>query len=71
MANEILAPLPGKIIEVKTQAGAVLSKDEEALTIEAMKMEMPLVAPCDGTVKEVRVKQGDAVQKDDVLVVME
>ncbi|MEJ2067048.1 MAG: biotin/lipoyl-binding protein [Deltaproteobacteria bacterium] len=40
-------------------------------TLEAMKMEMPVVAPVSGTVKEVNVKPGDEVTSDTVLMVIE
>ena len=71
MAEEILAPLAGKVVKVTLEVGASVEEDEEALILEAMKMETPVYVPCDGTVKEVRVKAGDAVEEDDVLAVIE
>lgn len=71
MAEEILAPLAGKIFKVYISAGAKVEEDDEAIVIEAMKMETPIFAPCSGTVKEVRVKEGDTVEEDDVLAVIE
>jgi acetyl-CoA carboxylase biotin carboxyl carrier protein len=60
MAEKILAPLAGKVVE-----------DDEAMVIEAMKMENEVFVPCDGTVKEVLVKEGASVEEDDVLAVIE
>jgi acetyl-CoA carboxylase biotin carboxyl carrier protein len=71
MTQEITAPLAGKILEIDLEVGAKIEEDEEALIIEAMKMETPIYAPCNGTVKEVKVKQGDIVEEDDVLVIIE
>jgi acetyl-CoA carboxylase biotin carboxyl carrier protein len=71
MAQEITAPLAGKILQLNVKAGAKIEEDEEALIIEAMKMETPIYAPCDGAVKEVRVKEGDIVEEDQVLIVIE
>jgi len=71
MAQEITAPLAGKVLQIDLEVGAKLEEDEEALIIEAMKMETPIYAPCNGTVKEVKVKEGDTVEEDDVLVIIE
>lgn len=71
MAQEILAPLAGKIVQLNIEVGAKVEEDDEALIIEAMKMETPVFAPCNGTVKEVKVKKGDNVEEDDLLAVIE
>jgi len=71
MAQEITAPLAGKVLQMDLEVGAKIEEDEEALIIEAMKMETPIYAPCNGTVKEVKVKEGDTVEEDDVLVIIE
>ena len=71
MAQEITAPLAGKVLQMDLEVGAKIEEDDEALIIEAMKMETPIYAPCNGTIKEVRVKEGDTVEEDDVLVVIE
>ena len=71
MAEEILAPLSGKIIQLYMAAGQSVEEDEEVLVIEAMKMETPVFAPVSGTIAEVRVKQGDEVEEDDVLALID
>ncbi|AOY60591.1 MULTISPECIES: acetyl-CoA carboxylase biotin carboxyl carrier protein subunit [Desulfococcus] len=70
MTEEILAPLAGKIVKINLEVGAKVEEDDEALIIEAMKMETPVFVPCDGTVKEVRVKEGDSVEEEDVLAII-
>lgn len=70
MAEEILAPLAGKIVKIHLEAGAAVEEDDEAVIIEAMKMETPVYVPCDGTIKEIKVKVGDQVEEDDVLAVV-
>ena len=52
MAEEILAPLAGKVIRMDLEVGKAVEEDEEILMIEAMKMETPVFAPCSGTVRE-------------------
>ena len=71
MAEEILAPLAGKIIQLSLEVGATVEEDEEILVIEAMKMETPVFAPMSGTIKEVRVDEGDEVEEDQVLAVID
>ena len=71
MAQEVLAPLAGKIVQLSLEVGAKVEEDDEAMVIEAMKMETPVFVPCDGTVKELKVKEGDEVEEDDVLAVIE
>jgi len=71
MAENIEAPLAGKIIEMNLTVGQSVEEDEEILIIEAMKMETPVFAPCSGTVKEIRVKEGDDVEEDQILAVID
>ena len=71
MAQEIAATLPGKVSAVNINVGDKVEEDEEALVIEAMKMETPIFVPCDGTVKEVLVKKGDEVEENDLLAIIQ
>lgn len=71
MSIEILAPMPGKIVDVLVEVGDQVSEDDELLILEAMKMENPVYATGDGVVKEIKVKKNDAVEADQLLVVLE
>ena len=71
MENKIVAPRAGKIMQLNIEVGAKVEEDEEAIIIEAMKMETPIYSPCNGTVKEIKVKEGDTVEEDDVLAIVE
>ena len=71
MTQEIVAPLDGKVFQLKIKAGDRVEEDEEMLVIEAMKMETPIFVPCDGTVREIRVKEGDEVTENDVLAIID
>ena len=71
MAKEILAPLSGKILEINIEIGQQLNEDDEAIIIEAMKMETSVYVPNDGKVAEIKVKVGDKVEEDDVLAILE
>ncbi|MBW2102861.1 MAG: acetyl-CoA carboxylase biotin carboxyl carrier protein subunit [Deltaproteobacteria bacterium] len=69
--SEVIAPMGGKILDVKVKPGDVVNEGDEVVILEAMKMELPVVAEASGTVKEVRCSAGDAVEADAVLVVLE
>ena len=71
MTRKILAPLDGKVFQIKVKPGDIVDEDEEILVIEAMKMETPIFVPCDGIVKEVSVKDGDDVAENDILAVID
>lgn len=66
--NNIKAPMPGLIINMKVQAGDSVKAGDPLLILEAMKMENMLKSPGDGVVKSVKVKKGDTVEKNQVLI---
>ena len=71
MTQEIVAPLDGKVFQLKINPGDKVEEDEEILVIEAMKMETPIFAPCDGTIREIKVKEEDQVEENDVLAIID
>jgi biotin carboxyl carrier protein len=66
--NNIKAPMPGLIIDLKIKAGDTVNAGDALLILEAMKMENVLKSPGGGTVKSVKVKKGDSVEKGQVLI---
>ena len=69
--SDILAPMGGKVIDVKVNVGDAVSEGDEVVIIEAMKMELPISAEASGTVKEIKCKKGDTVEAEGVLIVLE
>ena len=65
------APMPGIICDIKVSIGDTVIEDQEVLTLEAMKMEMPIAATAAGMIKAIHIKKGDAVQGGDLLVDIE
>jgi len=68
--SDIVAPMGGKIIDVKVKVGDNVNENDEVIILEAMKMELPIVATSSGAVKEIRCKKGDAVESEAVLIVL-
>jgi len=68
---EILAPMPGKVVRVQTEAGATVEKGAGVVVVEAMKMQNEMKSPRDGVVVSINVKPGDTVNAGDVLAVIE
>ncbi len=67
MAEDVLAPLAGKVLSLAVELGAAVHEDDEVLVLEAMKMETVVYAPCDGQVAVIKVQVGDQVEEDDLL----
>jgi biotin carboxyl carrier protein len=67
---EIVAPMPGKVLQVLVQAGDHVESGAGLLILEAMKMENRLLAEASATVAEVRVADGDMVEGGQVLIVL-
>jgi propionyl-CoA carboxylase alpha chain len=67
----LVAPMPGKVIELRVRAGQSVRAGETLLVLEAMKMEHPIRAPEDGVVAEVRVVLGEQVENGALLLVVE
>ncbi|OGX86221.1 acetyl-CoA carboxylase biotin carboxyl carrier protein subunit [Hymenobacter lapidarius] len=66
--NELKAPMPGLIVDIRVTPGQTVQKGDPLLVLEAMKMENILKAPADGTVAGLKVNLRDNVQKGQVLV---
>ena len=71
MATEIHAPMVGKVVNLLVEPGSKIEEDEPILTLEAMKMEMPIVSPVNGVLKAFHVKVGDQVENETLLAIIE
>lgn len=60
--EQVSAPMPGTILEVKTSNGAQVKKGDVLFILEAMKMENEIFAPCDGTVSGLNITAGTSVE---------
>jgi acetyl-CoA carboxylase biotin carboxyl carrier protein len=68
---DVTVPMVGKIVNVLVKVGDQVKENDQVATLEAMKMEMPIVAPAAGDVKAVNIKPGDEVTSDTILMTIE
>ena len=64
----LAAPMPGTVIDVAVGVGQQVRAGDLLLTLEAMKMELPIRAPKDGVVSAIRCVPGELVQPGPPLV---
>lgn len=69
--HEVMAPLPGKIVQVMVKPGDVVHINQVVLSLEAMKMQNEILSPSNGVVKDVKISKGAIVATGDALVVIE
>ncbi|MFH2001460.1 MAG: biotin/lipoyl-containing protein [Planctomycetota bacterium] len=66
-AGSITSPIAGTVLEVKCRSGQEVSKGQDLIIVEAMKMEASITAPVAGRIKSVEVAVGDAVRESQVV----
>ena len=68
--QQVLAPMPGKIVRVLIAAGDSVETKQGLFVVEAMKMQNEIRSPKSGTVERLLVKEGQTVNAGDVLAVI-
>ncbi|MDR5775232.1 MULTISPECIES: acetyl/propionyl/methylcrotonyl-CoA carboxylase subunit alpha [unclassified Caballeronia] len=69
--GRLTAPMPGKVIAVLVEAGAMVARGAPLIVMEAMKMEHTIVAPTAGKIGEILFDVGDQVADGSQLLVLE
>jgi 3-methylcrotonyl-CoA carboxylase alpha subunit len=68
---EVVAPMPGKVLEVLVAAGDEVEHDAPLIRMEAMKMEQTIRAAAPARVREVRIEAGAMVGPGTVLLILD
>ncbi len=66
----VASPVSGNIWKVTAVPGQTVKTGDTLVTVESMKMELPVTAPMDGVVSQVRCAEGRAVMVAQTLVVL-
>lgn len=69
--NDLLAPMPGLVLEIYVEVGDLVKKGDGLIVLEAMKMENIIKSSTDGVVKSIEVSCSEAVEKNQVLIQFE
>ncbi len=67
MSAEVLSPLPGLVATVHVNAGDAIASGDPVVTLQSMKMEIPITAESDGTIAEILVSEGDEIDTGAVI----
>ena len=66
--GRLLAPMPGKVLNIDVTEGATVREGQTLVVMEAMKMELAIKAPCNGSVEGIAVQVGDVVDAEAALL---
>jgi len=69
--GRVVAPMPGRVLQVLVAPGDAVARGAVLLVIEAMKVQMRIAAPSDGVVAAVRCAVGDLVEDGAELVTLD
>jgi acetyl/propionyl-CoA carboxylase alpha subunit len=69
--DSVRAPMPGSLVAVEVEEGALVSKGQVLLVMESMKMETTIVAPRDGVVQTIAYGKGQTFDRDALLLSLE
>ena len=71
IAGGLVAPMPGKVVDLKVKAGSKVKKGDTLVILEAMKMEHQVKAPEDGKISKVLIKKEDQLENGALLMVLD
>ncbi len=65
--SELASPLPGYVATVHVKPGDTVTAGDPVVTLQSMKMEIPVAAESDGTVAALHVAEGDEIDTGAVI----
>ncbi|MDD5014252.1 MAG: biotin/lipoyl-binding protein [Atribacterota bacterium] len=68
--EEVAAPMPGKVLQLKVSEGDSVKDGDTLLILEAMKMENEIITNTSGSIKKINVAVNDMVDTGDILMVI-
>ena len=67
----LIAPMPGKVVDLKVKVGDKVSKGDPVVILEAMKMEHQVNAPKAGKVKKIYIKKDQQLDNGALLMIVD
>ena len=68
--QQIIAPMPGKVVRLLVKAGEHVEEGQGLLVVEAMKMQNEIRSPKSGTVERILAQEGQPVNAGEILCVV-
>ncbi|HEC93529.1 MAG TPA: biotin/lipoyl-binding protein [Candidatus Atribacteria bacterium] len=68
--EEVVAPMPGKVLQLRVAEGDSVKEGDPLLILEAMTLENEIVANTSGSIKKINVAVNDMVDTGDVLMLI-
>ncbi|MBE0653858.1 MAG: hypothetical protein IH594_08675 [Bacteroidales bacterium] len=69
--ENVLAPMPGKILDILVEENSEILEGEPIVILEAMKMQNEIVSNVNGKIRKINIKRNDSVMKDEVMLEIE
>ncbi|GJM27543.1 MAG: acetyl-CoA carboxylase biotin carboxyl carrier protein subunit [Cyclobacteriaceae bacterium] len=66
--KEVIAPMPGLILDILVKEGQAVAKGDKLLVLEAMKMENIIKSAGEGVISSIDIEKGMNVEKNQVLI---
>ncbi len=69
--KHVLSNMAGVVLEYLVKPGDTIAVDQDVVTLESMKMQIPVQSTVSGTVKTLKVPEGEFVDDGDILIDVE
>ncbi len=69
--KHVVSNMAGVVLEYLVRPGDTITVDQDVVTLESMKMQIPVQSTVSGTVKTLKVPEGEFVDDGDVLIDVE
>ena len=69
--KHVVSNMAGVVLEYLVKPGDTITVDQDVVTLESMKMQIPIQSTVSGTVKTLKVPEGEFVDDGDVLIEVE
>ena len=66
--KDLKAPMPGLVLDIMVKEGEEVTKGQELIVLEAMKMENAIKSPQDGIIDKIQIDKQDKIDKNHTLL---